>query len=252
MAHQFARLRSSARSPTYDPHADAPMAQLEIVAGREEPNFGPALASFPISGNAHLHSVGDLVVAIAQAVRHGDPESRGACQDAIIDAAAKPAPTKLAVLMDSELCTARDLIEEQPAFASSSALVFVRRLPRLAESADGSAPTESILVLDWYAIAPAFRSVRKPGAKSLRFHDGHVELLPEPFTEKVLDALAYTDTHSFQDETLLDARDEELLLLRYGSLRRAPRGDTAPNRSAQSDALSAPRLTPRPTDDAAR
>ncbi len=149
---RVARLRAIAEPATYDPHADAPMGQLEIVAGDANVQFGAALATFPISANASLRSEGNLVIASSQAVTRDGEAPRAACHITTIDAAANPEPRKVRFRVTNEPCPWQPTLE------------------------------------------PA-----------------------------VQEREANSNRDVSRDESVLDVTDEELLLLRYGSLRRAPR-----------------------------
>jgi hypothetical protein len=111
MRGRVARLRAIGEPAMYDPHADAPMGQLEIVAGDVNVEYGPALATFPISANASLRSEGNLVIASSQAATRDGEVPSGACHITTIDAAAKPAPRKVGFHVTNEPCPWQPTLE---------------------------------------------------------------------------------------------------------------------------------------------
>lgn len=123
---RVARLRAIAEPATSDMHAEAPMGQLEIVAGDANVELGPALAVFPVSANASLRSEGNLVIASSQSARRGRDVAGGTCHITIIDAAAKPSPRQVAFRVTKEPCPWRPTLDPavQEREASNSREVF--------------------------------------------------------------------------------------------------------------------------------
>lgn len=121
----IARIRYPSARPTYDRHADALKAQLEVVAGDRDPQTGAASASFEINVHAALETVGALLVARSQEIARSSNTQARSCRIEIFDIMNVATAKKLAALVETTSCG--DAFGDQPAFSTPHALVLTRQ-----------------------------------------------------------------------------------------------------------------------------